>query len=424
MSKIFVLDTNVLLYDPQALLKFGDNTIVIPITVIEEIDRFKKDTNETGRNARQVARFLDELRRKGSLSSGIGLETGGTLRVEIYEEKVMKRLPPELREARGSNRILAVAVDVKDKAGQAPVIFVTKDTHLRILADVVGLVAEDYELEEVEVDTNSTDQLEQVVADLSSELKVGDDIVNFKMIDGLDEIKIVAEPITKSIEFDEDAYQAGVSILGYFSTVVKQKYPNTKVRVKIEQEANTVRLIVETPEGARELIEKTLEDYGLVVVGEMQPAELLPNKIHEMQLRHKLDLAVMEVSHTKELFAFAQESHKKEILHINEEVNLLKEQIRAAFKREDNAKEVLLNIIDNRSIQGEVKDAILKLSCLIEQNLEEKDKEVVLELISIIKSKNGPAFNAIKAYLISTFGGASGNLLSSWLPLLLAAIAK
>ena len=147
--KHFVLDTNVLLYDPHAVFKFEENEIIIPITVIEEIDRFKKDMNETGRNARQVSRFLDELRKKGSLSAGIGLETGGTLRVEIYEEKVMKQLPPELRAERGDNRILAVAFDVKAKSGDAPVIFVTKDTNLRIKADALGLRAEDYETDRV-----------------------------------------------------------------------------------------------------------------------------------------------------------------------------------------------------------------------------------------------------------------------------------
>ena len=150
--KNFVLDTNVLLYDPQALYKFQENNIIIPITVIEEIDRFKKDMNETGRNARQISRILDDLRKKGSLAEGIGLETGGSLRVEIYEDRVMKRLPPELREERGDNRILAVAVDVKEKGGVVPVIFVTKDTNLRIKADAIGLVAEDYESDKVQIE--------------------------------------------------------------------------------------------------------------------------------------------------------------------------------------------------------------------------------------------------------------------------------
>ncbi|GFO66602.1 hypothetical protein GMLC_01810 [Geomonas limicola] len=150
MKKIYVLDTNVLLYDAQALGRFEDNSIIIPITVIEEIDRFKKDMNETGRNARQVSRIMDAFRKKGSLSQGIELENGGSLRIEIYEEKVMKRLPPELREERGDNRILAVAVDLMETES-VPVILVTKDTNLRIKADALGLAAQDYESDKVSI---------------------------------------------------------------------------------------------------------------------------------------------------------------------------------------------------------------------------------------------------------------------------------
>ena len=150
--KTFILDTNVLLYDPHALYRFDDNYIIIPITVIEEIDRFKKDMNETGRNARHISRQLDQLRKDGSLTKGISLENGGTVRVEIYEEKVLKRLPPELRVDRGDNRILAVAVDLLERDGKSPVILVTKDTNLRIKADALGLVAEDYESDKVDIE--------------------------------------------------------------------------------------------------------------------------------------------------------------------------------------------------------------------------------------------------------------------------------
>jgi PhoH-like ATPase len=152
MKKIYVLDTNVLLYDPQALTRFEDNSIIIPITVIEEIDRFKKDMNETGRNARQFSRLMDAYRKEGSLSKGLPLENGGTLRIEIYEENVMKRLPPELREERGDNRILAVAVDLMESEPTVPVILVTKDTNLRIKADALGLSAQDYESDKVAID--------------------------------------------------------------------------------------------------------------------------------------------------------------------------------------------------------------------------------------------------------------------------------
>jgi PhoH-like ATPase len=102
--KTFVLDTNVLLHDPYALFRFQENTILIPITVIEEIDRFKKDMNETGRNARQVSRILDELRQKGSLSAGIILESGGSLRVALLNNEMLRHIPSELSDQKSDNR--------------------------------------------------------------------------------------------------------------------------------------------------------------------------------------------------------------------------------------------------------------------------------------------------------------------------------
>ena len=151
MKKTYILDTNVLLHDPQALFHFEDNDLAIPITVIEEIDRFKKDQNETGRNARQISRMLDGFRKKAHLVEGVPLEKGGTLKVELFTEQTFKRLPPELRVDRGDNRILAVAMDLKARCN-CPVVFVTKDTNLRIKADAVGLLAEDYESDKVSIE--------------------------------------------------------------------------------------------------------------------------------------------------------------------------------------------------------------------------------------------------------------------------------
>ena len=158
VGKNFVLDTNVLLYDPQALVKFDDNTIIIPITVIEEIDRFKNDMNETGRNSRRVSQIIDALREMGSLSEGVAMGNGGTLRVEMFSENYFKRLPVDLRVDSGDNRILAVALDMHDRYPDTPLIFVTKDANLRIKADAIGLIAENYEIDEVEVDKDLAGQ--------------------------------------------------------------------------------------------------------------------------------------------------------------------------------------------------------------------------------------------------------------------------
>jgi len=148
MRKNFILDTNVLLHDPRALFHFEDNQVVIPIYVIEEIDQFKRDLSELGRNARQVARYLDQFRTEGRIAEGVKLENGGMLKVVFSE----RDLPKALANGQGTdNRILAVALDVKEREPAVPAIFVTKDTNLRIRADALGLVAEDYDAEKVEI---------------------------------------------------------------------------------------------------------------------------------------------------------------------------------------------------------------------------------------------------------------------------------
>jgi len=162
MKKTYILDTNVLLHDPQALFRFEDNEVVVPITVIEEIDNFKKNQNETGRNARQISRYLDDLRKKSSLTGGVLLENGGRLTVALYTEEMIKRLPPELRADRGDNRILAVALQQRERC-ECPVIFVTKDTNLRIKSDALGLQAEDYESDKVSIEQLYTGTAEVLV---------------------------------------------------------------------------------------------------------------------------------------------------------------------------------------------------------------------------------------------------------------------
>jgi PhoH-like ATPase len=151
LKKNFVLDTNVLLHDPRSIFSFDDNNVVVPIYVIEEIDNFKRDLSSLGRNARQVARYLDEFREQGRLREGVPIGPGkGSIRVLFSE----RQLPPELRNGHSTtdDRILAVALDLRDREAQLPIVFVSKDTNLRIRADALGLHTEDYDAEGVALD--------------------------------------------------------------------------------------------------------------------------------------------------------------------------------------------------------------------------------------------------------------------------------
>jgi len=149
MRKNFVLDTNVLLHDPRAIFGFSDNDVVIPIYCIEEIDNFKRDLSELGRNARQVARYLDQFRAVGNLGEGVDIGGGSTLRVLF----ATRSIPGELSDAAlMDNKIMAVALELREREKDRATVFVTKDANLRIRADALGLVAEDYDAERVGLD--------------------------------------------------------------------------------------------------------------------------------------------------------------------------------------------------------------------------------------------------------------------------------
>jgi PhoH-like ATPase len=149
LRKNFVLDTNVLLHDPRGIFAFEEHTVIIPIYVIEEIDRFKRDLSELGRSAREVSRSRDLLRKEGPIAKGVELPSGGSLRVGFTS----RTLPAEIAQTDHAvdNRILAVALDIRDKEPDVPCILVSKDTNLRIRADALGLEAEDYDTERVEI---------------------------------------------------------------------------------------------------------------------------------------------------------------------------------------------------------------------------------------------------------------------------------
>ena len=159
MAKTFVLDTNVLLHDPHAYTQFKDHLVIIPLKVIEEIDKFKREISERGRNARQIARELDELRISGSLCKGIDLKKGGRLRVEFPDEK-----DPLRNGMSADNQILQVAVNLHQKNGTEGVFLVSKDINLRLKADALGLQAEDYENGHVETDEVTTGRVDLAFA--------------------------------------------------------------------------------------------------------------------------------------------------------------------------------------------------------------------------------------------------------------------
>lgn len=147
MKKTFVLDTNVLLHNSNCIESFADNTVVIPMAVIEELDKFKSNNDELGRNARQVIRRLDRLRKRGRLGEGVPMDNGGTLKI-IVDKQLIGRTG--LEEDIPDNKIIRMAYHLQ-KSGEK-VIFVSKDINARLKSDALGIQTMDFEKQKVNFD--------------------------------------------------------------------------------------------------------------------------------------------------------------------------------------------------------------------------------------------------------------------------------
>ncbi len=159
MKKNYVLDTNVLLHDPKSIFRFADNTVIIPIDVIQEIDQFKKELSDRGQNARAVSRELDALRQQRSLADGVALPNGGALRVYCGGIEDLDRR----HAGQADTNILRIAVQVQQSEPDTPVIIVSKDINLRIRADAIGVRAEDYESDRIGLADLYTGQIEAFI---------------------------------------------------------------------------------------------------------------------------------------------------------------------------------------------------------------------------------------------------------------------
>ncbi|HEX3133773.1 MAG TPA: PhoH family protein [Planctomycetota bacterium] len=144
-AKTFVIDTNVLLHNPNALFAFADNHVVIPMTVLEELDKFKTANNELGSSSREVARKLDRLRQQGSLREGIPTPQGGLIQVIIAYDELAGMLPGV-----NDHRILGCAQMLKREGKN--VFFISKDINARVKADALGIPSEDFENQKVNID--------------------------------------------------------------------------------------------------------------------------------------------------------------------------------------------------------------------------------------------------------------------------------
>ncbi len=159
-TKLFVLDTNVLMHDPTSLFRFEEHDLYIPMATLEELDNNKKGVSEVARNARQASRYLDEIitHAASGIGDGIALEAhgskGATGRLFLQTEAINGSLPAHLPTGKSDNQIIGVVKHLQDLYPKREVILVSKDINMRIKARALGLAAEDYFNDKVLEDTD------------------------------------------------------------------------------------------------------------------------------------------------------------------------------------------------------------------------------------------------------------------------------
>lgn len=150
MQKNYILDTNILIHDPQSIFSFQDNNLYVPIYVLEELDRLKSEQSLRGRNSREACRLIDDLRCAGHLAQGVDINEGGKFIVYVPTERMIPKVAIDMNNM--DNAILQAALDIKSKSPEdMKTILVTMDINLRIRADSLGVPTESYESSSVDI---------------------------------------------------------------------------------------------------------------------------------------------------------------------------------------------------------------------------------------------------------------------------------
>ena len=296
MPKVFCLDTNVLLYDAESLFAFDDNTVIIPLVVLEELDRKKSRMDEVGQNARRVSRHLDKLRKQGSLSDGVALKSGGVIRITKRLE-VSDEMPEEIIDNPiADNVILTDAFHLFKEHGDN-VTLITKDINLRVKCDVLGIPCDDYLKHRVAVNkshlftgvrraTLTQEKIDEIYAE--KEIDVPVDHPDFENLTPNEFVVIKSHPTASAAICRHKDERLHIlpnikSVWNVSSRNKEQRFafdllfdPSIKI-VTLVGPAGTGKTLLAVAAGVHQVLEKSNENFSKLIVS--RPIQPLGNDI-------------------------------------------------------------------------------------------------------------------------------------------------
>lgn len=220
--------------------------------------------------------------------------------------------------------------------------------------------------------------------------------------------------VQRMIEFPPGLKQAGISILSYFSEVLRQRYPEQEMAVRIEQFGTKVRLIVDGPSGWRDIIEHDLETYGRVVVGQIPASSIVANEMDIMRLENKLQVARVELDFEKRVNLLTQSQADARIRSLELQVERLFAVLDQSLSQQSSAfnlSEAILQLDANNT----VREALRTLQLQVLRQPSDVDAKASAEALATIKRDNPSVLNRLYDLLSSTATGTAGNLLATWI---------
>ena len=215
--------------------------------------------------------------------------------------------------------------------------------------------------------------------------------------------------IIRSIEFPPDEKQAGISILSYFGTIIDRRYPGTEVTVRIEQQGKSVVMIVETPSGEVETIERELDSYGKVVTGDQSVDDYSLDPMEALLIKNKLEMAQLELRQTKELMHTERSQYEKRIESLEENAAFMRSVFDKSQQDADRTREILGEVAVNA--QGDIAQTFLELVDLLVGNEKLQQTELEEKLVVIHKEQPSLIDKLNELVIKGSIQGAAGNAL-------------
>lgn len=254
--------------------------------------------------------------------------------------------------------------------------------------------------------TNIYDRIEYFVRRIKVAKVLFDDALQLLE---LDRSAKQVETIKRTIVFEPEYKQAGIQILSFFSDVVARKYPDMNVRVSIQQTGNLVTLLVETPGGEVEKIEHELNQYGLVVAGVTPPEKYFTNATDILQLKHKLEMAQLEIRHTSQLLQGERHAFSSRIGSLENEVRFLQKFLdKTQYENEQTA--ATLRTLAVRQTD-EVRKALDRIAMLLSSDGEIQQQKLQEEVIALATKSPTVIGVLIELFVKGSIQGAAGNYL-------------